>query len=121
MDGGYLLTCKSFDPNRIIPFGTRFISVKVLPIPPYGNVLQVWVSEPILKILRRHNSISPGSIDKVIERNMTLLALRVHICRGNGPTLWFTLFLELDRRNFSFLENSDTAGSCMLEEDMIKF
>jgi len=88
---------------------------------PNNNVLQVWVGEPILKILRRHNSISPGSIDKVIERNMTLLALRVHICSGNGPTLWFTLFLELNRRNFSFLENSDTAGSRMLEEDMIKF
>jgi len=32
MDGGCLLTCQSFDPNRIIPFGTRLISVKVLPI-----------------------------------------------------------------------------------------
>ena len=62
----------------------------------------------------------PGSIDKVIECYVTLLAVEIRISYGNRSALWLILFLEFDRGYLNFLEDLYTAGRRMFEEDVVK-
>lgn len=120
MNKGGSHTSQSLNPNGVVPFSSRLITSKILPVAPDSDILQALVVMPIFEVFCRHETISTRGVDEIFKGNISLLAVTV-LVGGSDRTTFGVVTLKLDGKNFGVFEHLDARGLGMTKEKVVKF
>lgn len=117
VDGG--LTTESLEVGGVAPVSSLIIDLRLLPVAVRGGIAETFTDDTILEVLGGDQTLTTGSIDEVVELDVTRASVLGFPVDGNGAAL--DTIVELDALDTGVLEHLGAHLGGVVDEQFITF